>query len=73
MALRYRRFAILFEKASTEKREETVAVIKIALKKKKKNTNQQALSLRYFLAYKNQKFPENETAGKYCSRNIKFV
>lgn len=29
-ALRYSQFAILFEKASTEKREETVGVIKIA-------------------------------------------
>lgn len=46
--LRYSQFAILFEKASTEKREETVGVIKIGFYKKKKaqKTNQQALSLR---------------------------
>lgn len=56
-ALRYSQFAILSEKASTEEREETVGVIKIAFYKRKKKkaqkTNQQALSLRYFSAYKN--------------------
>lgn len=54
-ALRYSQFAILFETASTEKREETVGVIKRAFYKKKRaqKTNQQALSLRYFSAYKN--------------------
>lgn len=46
-ALRYSQFAILFEKASTEEREETVGVIKIAFykrKKKKSPKNQSASS-----------------------------
>lgn len=61
-ALRFSRFAILFERTSYKKRKkketETVEVSKIALSKKQ-NTNQQAVFLRYFLAYKNQKLLEN--------------
>lgn len=42
--LRYSQFAILFEKASTEKREGTVGVIKIAFYKEKKSPKNQSAS-----------------------------